>query len=190
MRHYRKAPGLMDQFDGFQRGHLGLGHPGGAVFLQEPLEGFIQRAAMSAAHQRASDMRTTGRAAIRQREDVVSLERNAQRVDARDHVADAFLPDFLKLRDLGQQLGILRINEVSQNVQFVVAVFCRQFRADDKLNARRRARRRHARATLDRIVIGKGERLMTKARTMPHDFLGREGAVGKERMEMEVGEHR
>jgi hypothetical protein len=68
-------------------------------------------------------------------------------------------------------------------------MFRRQFRANDELNPRRGAGRRHAGATLDGVMVGQRQRLVTKAHTMPHDFLRREGAIGEQRMEMEVGEH-
>ena len=42
MRHDGETAGLVDQFDRFERGHLGLGHPGGAAFFKKPLEGFVQ----------------------------------------------------------------------------------------------------------------------------------------------------
>ena len=93
--------------------------------LQSVFHAHVQRAAMPALHQCAGHVRTARRAAIRQREDVVDLERNPQRVDGGHHVADALLPDFLKLRDFGEQPGILGIHKVSQNVEFVAVVFRR-----------------------------------------------------------------
>ena len=99
MRHHREAAGLMNQFNAFERGHLGLGHPRGPAFFQEPLERFVEVADQSVLHQRAGDVRPAGRFAIGQRENGFGLERNAQLVDGRDHLADAVLPDGLELRD-------------------------------------------------------------------------------------------
>ena len=107
MRHDREAAGLMNQFDGFERGHLGLGHPRGPVFLQKPLEGLVEAAAQSGLHQRAGDVRPARGLAIGQRKDGVGLQRDVQFVQPRDHFADAVLPDGLELGDFGQQLAIV-----------------------------------------------------------------------------------
>ena len=54
------AAGLMDQFNGFERGHFGLGHPRRPVLFQKTLEGFVQIRDQSGLHQRAGDVRASG----------------------------------------------------------------------------------------------------------------------------------
>ena len=105
----------------------------------------------------------------------------------RHHLVDALLPDGLEPGDFGQQRLILRVQEITEDVDFRVLVFGGEFRADDELDARRRARRRHPRAALDRIVVRQRQRGKAEPRAVPGQFLRRERAVGKLRVQMEVG---
>ena len=68
MRHHREAARLMNQFHAFERGHLGFRHPRGPAFFQKPLERLVEICDESGLHQRARDVRASGRFAIRQRE--------------------------------------------------------------------------------------------------------------------------
>ena len=49
-----------DQFDAFERGHFGFGHPRRAVLLQETLEGLVQIPNQAGLGQRAGDVRAAG----------------------------------------------------------------------------------------------------------------------------------
>ena len=57
MRHHREAAGLVNQFDAFQRGHLGLGHPRRTVSFEKTRERLIGRFAKPGLYQRARDVR-------------------------------------------------------------------------------------------------------------------------------------
>ena len=116
------------------------------------------------------------------------LKWNAQFIQPRGHFADALLPDGLEPGDFGQKRLILRIQKITKDVNFRVVVFRREFSADDEFDSRRRARRRHPRAALDRVVIRQRQRGKTEPRAVPGQFLRRERAVGKLRVKMQVGE--
>ena len=188
MRHHREAAGLMNQFDAFQRGHLGFGHPGRAALFEKTLEGLVERSAKPGLHQRARDVRAPGRFAVGQRENGFHLQRHVQFVQARHHFADAVLPDGLEPGDFHQQLFVLRVHEITEEVKFGVVVLGGEFRAGDEFNARRAASRRHARAALDRVVVGQRQRREAEPLAVPDQFLRRKRAVGKMRVQMEIGE--
>ena len=79
MRHDGEAAGLVNQFDALQRGHLGLGHPGGPVLFEKPLERLVQVLDQAGLHQRAGHVRPAGRLAVGQRKDRFHLERARSR---------------------------------------------------------------------------------------------------------------
>jgi len=76
MRHDGEAAGLMDEFDGFECGHFGLGHPCGSVLFQETFKSLIQISDQAGLHQSPGDVWTSGRLAIGQRENRFNLERH------------------------------------------------------------------------------------------------------------------
>ena len=84
--------------------------------------------------------------------------------------------------------SFLRVHEITEQMKFGVVVFGGEFRAGNEFDARRRARRRHARATLDRIVVRQRQRREAEPLAVPGQFLRRKRAVGKMRVQMEVGE--
>ena len=73
---------------------------------------------------------------------------------AAHHFADAVLPDGLELGDSLEQHLVLRVEKIAEDVDFRVLVFRREFRAGNEFHLHRRARRRRARAALDRVVVG------------------------------------
>ncbi len=90
---------------------------------------------------------------------------------ARDHFVDAVLPDGLELGDSVQQRLILRVEKIAEDVDFGVLVFGGEFRAGDEFHLDRRARRRRARAALDRVVVrqrdARAGRVFARARPVP-----------------------
>ena len=135
MRQHGQTTGLMDQFDRIQRGHLGLEHYAGRPFFRKR-----SKASSSVRHW---PMRTSVRAerwtarrlAVRQREDILSLQRHAQRVDLRDHFADAVRRTIWNLAISRSKPFVLGINKVSENVQLGVRCVPSKFRADDKFDS-------------------------------------------------------
>ena len=130
MRHDRQSAGLMNQLDAFERGHFGLGHPGGAAFFQETLKRLIQmfdQAGLAPARGRHAAGPGDLQLASAKTDSASSGMPSSFR--ARDHFADAVLADGLKFGDFGQQRLILRVEKIAENVDFRVLVFGGEFRA-------------------------------------------------------------
>ena len=102
MRHDGESAGLMNEFDGFERGHFGFGHPRRPVLFQETFEGFVQAAHQPGLHERPGDVRPAGRFAVGQRKNRFNLQRHVQTVDECDHFMNPILSNGLKLGDFRQ----------------------------------------------------------------------------------------
>ncbi len=139
---------------------------------------------MPSLHQRARDVRAAGGFAIGQGENRFNFERNVQCIDARNHLPNAVLADGLELGNFHQQRFILHVEKIAEEMNLGVFMLGGEFRAGDELNARRVASRRHARATLDRIVVRQRHRREAQPLAMPGQFLRRKRAIRKIRMQM------
>ena len=78
----------------------------------------------------------------------------------------------------------MRVEKIAEEMNLGVVVLGGEFRAGDELDARRAAGRRHARATLDRIVIRQRHGREAEPLAVPRQFLRRKRAVGKMRVQM------
>ena len=89
----------MDQRNCIVRGDFELRDPRRPVLFQKSFEGLVEVRAEAAHHQSAAHVRTAGRAAIRDGENRVGLERDVVRVQPGNHFANAVLANFLEGRN-------------------------------------------------------------------------------------------
>ena len=68
-------------------------------------------------------MRSARRLTIREREDIVRIQRDIQLINTGDHFPNALLANSLKFGNFTEEFGIPGIHQVSENVEFVVVVF-------------------------------------------------------------------
>ena len=116
-------------------------------------------------------MRSAGGFAIGQRENRFGFERDVQFIDAHHHFTNAVLADGLELGDFRQKRFILRVQEIAKKMNLGVVVLGGEFRAGDEFDARRPASRRHARTTLDRIMVRQRHRREAQTLAVPGQFL-------------------
>ena len=133
-------------------------------------------------------MRAAGRTAVGDGEDGVGAQGNVQPVQARDHFANAILAHLLKPGHFVQEPPVLRIDKVTEQVQFVAVEFRRQLRRRDEFQAGPPAGNGHAGAAFHGVVVGQGDGGQSHLAGALGQFLRRVGAVGEIRVEMEIGE--
>src|SRR5690348_4490644 len=97
---------------------------------------------------------------------------------------NAILPDGLKLGDFRQQRPVLRVQAITEQMDFSVVVLGGQFGAGNEINARSLARCDHAWAALHRVMVGQGKRGETVPVSMTDQFLRRKRSVGEVRVQM------
>jgi hypothetical protein len=153
----RDSTGIVNQINGGDGGHFEFWHPGGTIFFEEPLEGFIEAGTKPGLKQSPSDVRPARRLAVGQLEHRINAQRHAQAVQASDNLADAVLADLLKFPDFGQQPRMENINEVGEDVEFVLAMFGSQLAAGDKLDAGRIAGDGGSGTAFDGVVVRQGQ---------------------------------
>ena len=190
VRHDRESARLMDQRNRIERGDFELRHPRRPVLFQKSFKGLVEVRAKTTRHQSAAHVRTAGRAAVRDGENRVGLERNVVLVQPGDHFMDAVLADFLEVCHFREQTGISGIDKVTEQMQFVVVELRGQFCGGDELEAGRLAGGARAVTPFHRVVIGHRNGGQSELSGAPGQFFGCVSAVGKNRVQMEVSEHR
>ena len=101
---------------------------------------------------------------------------------------DAVLADGLEPGDAGEQRGVLGVHEIGEDMDLGVLVLRGEFGAGNEFQLRRRTGRRRPVAALHRVMIGQGDGGKPQLASAGNQLLGREGAVRKKRVQMEVGE--
>jgi hypothetical protein len=167
-----QAAGGVDQVDALERQHFEFGDPGGAILFQEPIEGFVDAAAETAADQGTAHMRSSGGATVGECEDVLCPERNAQPVEALHHFADPALSNLLEPGCFAKESWMIRLEVVSEQVNLRAVDLGGEFGAGDELDTQLAAGEVCAGTTFDRIVISKRDGVEAEAGGVGGQFLG------------------
>jgi hypothetical protein len=99
------------------------------------------------------------------------------------------LAHLLEFSELNQQLRMVRVQKIPEHMQFNPIMLGSQLRSGNELDAMLPAGQSHPFASFHRVVIGQRRGFKTATGKVACEFFRRIGAVGKVRMEMEVGKH-
>src|SRR6187431_130060 len=106
MSQNSQSAGVVNQRNGVCGGNLELRDPGWLALLEEALEGFVESAAPTTLHQRASDVRPAGGMTTGEREYGLGRQRDLKLVQSCHHLENALPADFLKAGQFAGQLFV------------------------------------------------------------------------------------
>src|SRR5450756_268201 len=108
-------------------------------------------------------------------------------VQRRAHLMDAVLAVRLEAGEFFEQHLIMGIQKIAQNIDLGVRMLGGQLGSGDEFHLHGGGRRTGARTALNGVMVGQGDAGQALLLRVQHQFLGREGAVGKLGVQMEVG---
>ncbi len=185
----RDAASPVDQVHHLLGCRRAAGNPGGPAFGQVQGEGFARRAHVAGSNERPREQRPADPLRVEASvppQHVVRFHVHAERVQFRDHLADAAPPvGHLHVEELGDD-GRLVVEEVAQHVDVHVRADRGDLDARHPLDPRLPARRRGAVEAGDRVVIRDRERREPRADRGLHQILRRRPPVGSRGVEVEI----
>jgi hypothetical protein len=185
----RKTAGGVYECDAIECGHFEFWDPGGAILLEETIEGFIDTAAEAAANQSAPHVGPAWRLAFGELKDRVRGEWDPESIQAFGHLPDAVLSNLLESGGFRKEPGMLDIEVIAQEMDFGAIDFGGELSAGNKLDCQALAGDGGTGATFDRIVIGQCDGVEPEARGVAGEFLGSVSAVGKVCVKVQVSRH-
>ena len=178
----------MDQVDHVGCRRVRLGRKGRPPVADIPIESLVLAAHQTALDHGGGYVGPAQRAALGLVEHLFDGHIHSQIVEALDNGDAPLVPVLMHLVQVGDQVGILPIETVSQDVDFALLDVSAQLGAGDDFYTQSRADFVRLDQTVDRVVIGEAEGLEAGIARLLHGLCRGAQTIGAEGVDVEIGQ--